>query len=479
MLGRSTRHTWWMDRSSDEVIADWLHRRVTPVTRWAERHPVALDVLSAVVLTVASFVGIAIQERLRHADVVAFCFALPAPLLVRHRAPRLSFGLIALIALAQWAISTPQLADGAVLISMFWLMLDGELTEMAVAGAIIEVGAVLAATRWSPRQPEKVWVGITGLGVAAGVLGVAIRQRRALVATLDERAARLEFERDQEGRLAAAAERARIAREMHDIVSHNLTVMIGLADGASYALPGSPDTSLSAMARVSQTGRQALGEMRRLLGVLRDEPEAGPYEPQPGLDRLDELLARVEAAGIPVAIEVYGDPHALPGGVQLTVFRVAQEALDEHAQARGPAGDREPGPALRGRPGVARGDRHRRPGRRELAAGAPGAVRAARRRARAARDARARRRLRRHVAGRSAAGRLAGGAHASPRTSRWSPAPRRCDDDERAARRRPGAHAHGVPDGDRQPARPDGGRARRATGRRRSPRSPGTSRRSC
>jgi signal transduction histidine kinase len=316
-----------MDRSSDEVIADWLHRRVTPLTRWADRHPVALDVLTTVVLTLASFVGIAIQGRLRHPDVVVFCFALPAPLLLRHHDPRASFGLIALIALAQWAISTPQLADGAVLISMFWLMLVGELTEMALAGAIVEFGAVMAALRWSPRQPEKVWVGITGLGVAAGVLGVAIRQRRALVASMQERAARLEFERDQEGRLAAAAERARIAREMHDIVSHNLTVMIGLADGATYALGASPDSSLSAMERVSQTGRQALGEMRRLLGVLRDEPEAGPYEPQPGLDRLDELLARVEAAGIPVAIEVFGDPHALPGGVQLTVFRVAQEAL--------------------------------------------------------------------------------------------------------------------------------------------------------
>jgi signal transduction histidine kinase len=316
-----------MDRSSDEVIADWMHRRVAPVTRWVDRHPVALDILSAVALALVSFVGIAIQGRLRHPNVIFFCFALPAPLLLRHRGPRLSFGLIALIALAQWLTSTPQLSDGAVLISMFWLMLDGELTEMAIAAAIIEAGAVMAALRWSPDQPAKVWVGITGLGVAAGGLGVSIRQRRALIASLRERAARLEFERDQEGRLAAAAERARIAREMHDIVSHNLTVMIGLADGASYALGAAPDTSLSAMERVSQTGRQALGEMRRLLGVLRDEPEAGSFEPQPGLDRLDELLARVEAAGIPVAIEVFGDPHALPGGVQLTVFRVAQEAL--------------------------------------------------------------------------------------------------------------------------------------------------------
>jgi signal transduction histidine kinase len=159
------------------------------------------------------------------------------------------------------------------------------------------------------------------------VLGVSIRQRRALLASLQERAARLEFERDQEGRLGAAAERARIAREMHDIVSHNLTVMIGLADGATYALQSSPEAAGSAMQRVSATGRQALGEMRRLLGVLRDDASAEPFEPQPGLDRLDDLLARVEAAGVPVSIEIEGDPHELSSGLQLAVFRVAQEAL--------------------------------------------------------------------------------------------------------------------------------------------------------
>ncbi len=316
-----------MERTSDDVITDWIHRWVTPVLHWAEAHPVVLDVTTAVGLAVASFVGIAIQGRVHHPDVVVFCFALPAPLLVRHRDPRASFGLIALVALAQWILSTPQLADGAVLIAMFWLAFDGELTELAVAGAVVEAGAVMAALRWSPHQPEKVWVGITGLGVAAGVLGISLRQRRALIASLRERAARLEFERDQEGRLGAAAERARIAREMHDIVSHNLTVMIGLADGAAYAHEGSPEVALSAMHRVSATGRQALGEMRRLLGVLRDEPDSGSFEPQPGLDRLDELLARVEAAGIPVSIDVVGDPHTLESGAQLTIFRVAQEAL--------------------------------------------------------------------------------------------------------------------------------------------------------
>jgi signal transduction histidine kinase len=317
-----------MSPTSDAVIADWLHDRTAPVIGWARRHPHLLDLLVAVFVASASLIGIALQgDRLHRVDVVIFCVALPAPLLTRAIDRRLAFALIALVAFVQWLTSTPQLSDAAVLIALFWVALDGELTEMALAGAVAEAGAVLAALRWSPLQPLKVWVGITGLWVAAGGLGVAIRQRRALVASMQERAARLEFERDQEGRLGAAAERARIAREMHDIVSHNLTVMIGLADGAVYALDGSPGTSLAAMARVASTGRQALDEMRRLLGVLHERPAVRPYEPQPGLDRLDELLAQVEAAGIPVSIEVAGDPHVLSDGLQLSVFRVAQEAL--------------------------------------------------------------------------------------------------------------------------------------------------------
>jgi signal transduction histidine kinase len=115
---------------------------------------------------------------------------------------------------------------------------------------------------------------------------------------------------------------------MHDIVSHNLTVMISLADGAAYAMDASPEQALPAMQRVSSTGRQALVEMRRLLGVFRDdEPAEHPLEPQPSLERLDDLVARVNAAGIPVSIEIDGEPRELADGVQLAVFRVAQEAL--------------------------------------------------------------------------------------------------------------------------------------------------------
>ena len=315
-----------MHEPAQAPASTWLTARAERLSRLSANHPFTVDLAICLATAALSILGLASQDRL-DALAVIFCAALCAPLLLRRLSPILCFGTIALVALTQWLLVGPQLADAAVLIALYWVALDGSLIEGALAAATVELGAIMAAVRWSPSEPLKVWVGLTGLATAAGVLGVSIRQRRALLASLQEKAARLEFERDQQGRLAAAAERARIAREMHDIVAHNLSVMIALAEGATYAMDTSPGRAAEATQRVSATGREALVEMRRLLGVLRDESSTQPLEPQPSLGRLDELLARVNAAGIPVTIDLDGDPHELADGVQLTVFRVAQEAL--------------------------------------------------------------------------------------------------------------------------------------------------------
>jgi signal transduction histidine kinase len=315
-----------MRDSKEELFPIQSARRMRWLGRLSTKHPLAIDLAICLAVAGVSIAGLITQHRL-HALAVIFCAALCAPLPLRRVSPILCFAVVAPIAFAQWLLAAPQLADAAVLIALYWVTLDGSLTAAALAAATVEVGAVMAAVRWSPSEPLKVWVGLTGLATAAGVLGVSIRQRRALLCSLQEKAARLEFERDQEGRLGAAAERARIAREMHDIVAHNLSVMIALADGATYTMDSSPQQAIQATQRVSATGRQALVEMRRLLGVLSEESLAHPLEPQPSLSRLDELLAQVHAAGIPVTMDLDGDPHELPDGVQLTVFRVAQEAL--------------------------------------------------------------------------------------------------------------------------------------------------------
>jgi signal transduction histidine kinase len=313
------RHT------ADELASTWL-TRVQRLGSWSTDHRFASDSSVALGIAGLSTVLLARQHRLDLTALI-FCGALCAPLLLRRGSPRLCFTVIALVAFTQWLLAAPQPADAAVLVALYWVALEAELAEVVLAAATVEAGAVMAAVRWSSSTPVKVWVGLSGLTVAAGVLGVTIRQRRALLISLHEKASRLEIERDQEGRLGAAAERARIAREMHDIVAHNLSVMIALADGATYTMSAEPERAAQATARVSATGREALVEMRRLLGVLREGSSVHPLAPQPSLDRLDELLARVNAAGIPVSMEMDGDPHELADGVQLTVFRVAQEAL--------------------------------------------------------------------------------------------------------------------------------------------------------
>jgi signal transduction histidine kinase len=314
-----------MPETRDELL---LRRLSEPFERLGEvsrRHPLLTDIVLALGTAATSVTELAIQHRLRPTMLV-FCLALCLPLLLCHRAPVGAYVVVALVALTQWFVSVPQLADGAVLVALYWVCLGSDMYAIVVALAATEVGAAMLALRWE-SQEFKYWVGVSGLTVAAAALGLVIRQRRQLLASLQERAARLERERDQQAELGAAAERARIAREMHDIVSHNLTVMIALADGARYALAGSPAEAAGAVQRISATGREALGEMRRLLGVLHGEPERGLLEPQPTLERLDDLCARVRAAGVPVSVSLDGELRNLPPGVQLTVFRVAQEAL--------------------------------------------------------------------------------------------------------------------------------------------------------
>jgi signal transduction histidine kinase len=249
--------------------------------------------------------------------------ALSLPLVWRRRHPTLVFAVLAAVAFVQWAVQVDSHADVALLIALYTVAANESRAKALAAAAILELGAVLVAVSDGGFRE---FVGLSALSAAAGVLGTSVRNRRALLASLEDRAARLELERDQQGLLAAAAERARIAREMHDIVAHNLTVMIALADGAVFAAERTPEKATSAMETVSSTGRQALAEMRRLLGVLRDE-KSSTLVPQPGVPQIDQLVDQVRAAGLPVTLEVAGDGRALPAGAQLTVFRLVQEAL--------------------------------------------------------------------------------------------------------------------------------------------------------
>ncbi|WP_369216814.1 sensor histidine kinase, partial [Streptomyces flavofungini] len=161
---------------------------------------------------------------------------------------------------------------------------------------------------------------------AAGVVG---RVLNAYIVALHERAARLEVERDQRARLATAAERSRVAREMHDILGHTLAVIVGLANGAAGLTEEKPERGAQALRLIADSGRGALAELRRLLAVIGEEERAAdaPLSPQPGFDDLHTLLERVRAAGPAATLHIEGHPADLPSGLQLAVYRVVQEAL--------------------------------------------------------------------------------------------------------------------------------------------------------
>jgi signal transduction histidine kinase len=297
-------------------------REITRVFTLVRRHPGAFDGVLAAVVCLLCVPQILMDGEAR-VSVVVLTGALALPLAWRRRYPLGVFLVLAAVAFAQWVVGVDVAADLALLIALYTVAAhDGRVRTLAAA-AILELGAVLAATSDGGFRE---FVGLSALSVAAGVLGISVRHRRALLASLEDRATRLELERDQQGLIAAAGERARIAREMHDIVAHNLTVMIALADGAVFAAERTPEKATSAMETVSATGRQALGEMRRLLGVLRED-ESSALVPQPGLPQIDQLVDQVRAAGLPVTLEVAGDGRALPAGAQLTVFRLVQESL--------------------------------------------------------------------------------------------------------------------------------------------------------
>jgi signal transduction histidine kinase len=175
-----------------------------------------------------------------------------------------------------------------------------------------------------------------GSSLIAWVLGDSVRYRRAYYSSLEDRAARLERERDAQAQIAAAAERARIARELHDVIAHNVSVMVVQADGASYALDSSPERARQALGAIASTGRQALAEMRRMLGVLRSDDDTTGVVPLPGIGQLGELLEQTRASGLDVSFTVQGVPGPLPGGLALAAYRIIQESLTNTRKHGGP-----------------------------------------------------------------------------------------------------------------------------------------------
>ena len=300
-------------------------------------HPLATDTLLAAVLLSVSSVWLAGSgfAGLRAAVVQT---VLIAPLAVRRLYPSAVFVVTSAIAFAQWLLGFPLLGDAALLVALYTVAAHESRLRSLLATGVLEAGAVMAALRWEPAgTPERSLLFLSATVVAALFAGLTVASGSRYLAWMDERARRLEVERDQQAVIAAAAERTRIARELHDIVSHSLSVVITLADAAAVVSRVDPARGVEAMTEVSEVGRRALTDMRAMLGVLRtDEPAAG-LAPQPGIGDLGALVERVRATGLPVDLAVEGTPFPLGAAAELTAYRIVQEALTNtlrHAAAR-------------------------------------------------------------------------------------------------------------------------------------------------
>jgi signal transduction histidine kinase len=308
-------------------------------------HRHALDLLIVLAATEAAL-EVALRSDAEHAPRSTHWFAVPAAaviilaLLLRRRRP---FAAPASLWLLAAAIS---FVDGRLVVFAFALVVAGMVAAFLLgnlrdefqgrAGLAIVVAATVILIANDPNHRDIELVLQPVLFAIAWFAGYALRERGVQAEVAEERARAAERERDAAARIAVAEERTRIARELHDVVAHAVSVMVLQVGAVRHRLSPTESDDAEALRGVEATGREALTEMRRLLGALRRSDEEAELGPQPGLDRLDALLDEVRRAGLAVRLRVDGTPHALPGAIDLSAYRIVQEGLTnalKHAHA--------------------------------------------------------------------------------------------------------------------------------------------------
>lgn len=260
------------------------------------------------------------------------------PLLLRRRfpfaAPIFTFAVQAGSAAAIPTLGVETTSLLALLLS-FWVVGGHDDRGLAIAGAAIGCASIVVVAQLDRRVgPSDAVVGIV-IGSVIWLIAYALRRRGQRTAELEARASRLEREQEELVRAGIAAERRRIARDLHDVIAHSLSVMIVQAGAARLLLDDDPERARASASAVEETGHEALVEVRRLLGMLGNE-ERG-LAPRPGLAALSALVEHVRAAGLSVEVSVEGKPHALPPGIDLTAYRIVQESLTNALRHAGPA----------------------------------------------------------------------------------------------------------------------------------------------
>ncbi|HTX71117.1 MAG TPA: sensor histidine kinase [Thermoleophilia bacterium] len=299
-----------------------------------------------VIAAIEAVLELALRSDPLRAPKTPLWFAIPAivlvvlPLLGRRRFP---FAAPVLLWLAAALLSFIDgrlivFASGVYVAGMLAAYLLGNLGDALQARiglAVVLSGAAIVVYNDPNRTPGEFFF-IPLLFAIAWLAGFALRERAVQAEAAEERAAHAERERESAARIAVAEERARIARELHDVVAHAVSVMVLQVGAVRHDLPQALERDSEALERVEQAGRTALAEMRRLLGALGRNGDGLKLAPQPGLEDLGPLLDDVGRAGLPVRLNVQGDPFALPRAIDLSAYRIVQEGLTnalKHARA--------------------------------------------------------------------------------------------------------------------------------------------------
>ena len=300
---------------------------------WATRLPPRTqDLALALALAVYNVASLIPEARQLKLPYVAFLLVVlqALPLIWRRRWPVAVFVAVGIPRTIYdqlaWSFDPLPLASAIA----YYTVMDRCSTRVRVViSAVLIFGIVRSQTLPGHNEPYDFFV-VALQFVVAGTLGILSRTRRAYLQAVEARAEQAEAERDRQVALAAADERTRIARELHDVVAHHVSLMAVQSEAAAALLPGRPAEAAKAVDIIGHTAREALTELRRLLGVLRGPAEVNgraATAPAPSISALDEVLEQVRQAGIEVNLRVEGRPSKLPPGVDLTAYRIVQEAL--------------------------------------------------------------------------------------------------------------------------------------------------------
>jgi signal transduction histidine kinase len=295
------------------------------------RHSLAFDLALALVATTAEVAQLSSASGTPSGPAIVLAVVAGGALVLRRAAP-----LTVLATTLATTVAIVALGDdpsgATVLVALYTTaaLCEVRVSLVALAATATTAATLSALTVGAPGREASATSGaiiVAGLSVGIWAVGAYAQTRRRYMRELQERAASAEREREQLARIAVHEERTSIARELHDIVAHSVGVMLVGVRGARDVLRSAPETAEETLARVERSGEQSMAELRRILALLREPQKTVESHPQPSLAELDELVASYRGAGLPVRLAVIGEPPSLPGGLELSVYRIVQEAL--------------------------------------------------------------------------------------------------------------------------------------------------------